>query len=100
MISSTVPSIAKLLSRYLEQSGCRTYLFDLSRVQHDFRAFGTGVEEGVALRAILQRKAVRDDERRIDFAFLDPIQKGFLPCVHIRRPRLERQTFHEHGAQG
>src|SRR6185312_4988122 len=66
------------------------------RLHHDLDAaifFLT--ERLVHFRRLIECDAMRDDERRIDLATLDPLQKSRHVLVHMGLTHLERQPFRE-----
>ena len=71
-----------------------------SGLQHDLDAAVLLVAEHlVAVGRVVERQPVRDDERRVDLALLDPLQQRLHVPVDVGLAHLEGQALVERGAE-
>ena len=57
-------------------------------------------EHGVALRGLLQRHVMRDDEGGINFSFLNPLQQGPHVALHVALSTPNGEGAIHDGADG
>src|SRR6185295_9063750 len=71
------------------------------RLQHYLDALILLVAEDlVGLRGVVEREAVRDDERRVNLTAFDAAEQRLHVLHHVCLPHPERESLLERGAKG
>src|SRR4051794_25985154 len=74
----------------------RNFMQSILRAHHDLDALVLLIAERlVHLRRVVEARAVRDEERRVDLPLLDALHQRAHVVVHVRLSHLQRQPFGE-----
>src|SRR5215204_4772868 len=94
-ISAELPACPKALrffARGLRMTPAWRESAQLLRLEHDlFAVVMLVLEDVVAMRRLLQRQGVSDDEGRVDLPVLNPLQQRLHVALDMTLPGLDRQ---------